>query len=188
MEETTEKVEKRIVKDAKWYAVRVVTGKEKQAIEILKSELNINNCDRFVSEILLPIEDEMKLRNGKKVKRSKITIPGYIFIEGKIIGEVERVVRRTNFIADWTRNAAGDPQALRQSEIDRIIGRIEESKKEEVGFMVGEKVIIIDGPFTTFEGEIASVDESKQHLKVNVMVFGRETPVDLSFLQVDRIK
>ena len=132
MSENTEielKPEKRVVKVASWYAVRVVTGKEKQAIEVLKSELNIHNCEKYIAEILLPIEEEMKMRKGKKVKKSKITIPGYIFVECKLIGEVESVIRRTNFIADWVRDTRGKPEALRQTEIDRMVGRVEESKK-----------------------------------------------------------
>jgi transcriptional antiterminator NusG len=195
MTETTENAEniensseRKQMKGAKWYALRVVTGKEKKAIEFLESELRINNCERFVNEILLPQEDEMKMRNGKKFKRSRITMPGYLFIECKIIGEVENTVRRTNMVADWVRDSAGKPEPLKPREMDKILGRIEETKKGEVPFIVGETVRIIDGPFSTFNGTIEHIDENKNHLKVNVMVFGRPTPVDLSFLQVEREK
>mgnify|MGYP003333957232 CR=1 FL=1 len=192
MTETTENIEnsseRKQMKGAKWYALRVVTGKEKKAIEFLESELRINNCERFVNEILLPQEDEMKMRNGKKFKRSRITMPGYLFIECKIIGEVENTVRRTNMVADWVRDSAGKPEPLKPREMDKILGRIEETKKGEVPFIVGETVRIIDGPFSTFNGTIEHIDENKNHLKVNVMVFGRPTPVDLSFLQVEREK
>jgi len=185
MEEITEK---KSMKGAKWYALRVVSGKEKKVVERLKVDLEIENCDRFVNDILLPIEDEVKIRNGKKVKRSKITIPGYLFIECKIIGEMETVVKHAKYVVDWTRNSDGDTQALRQNEIDRIIGRVEESKKGPIPYCVGEEIMIIDGPFNKFKGIIDTIDEAKENLKVNVMVFGRPSPVELSFLQVERLK
>jgi len=188
MEKTTIEMKKTNIKNLKWYAIRIVSGKEKKAIELIKSELSINKCDNYVNQILLPQEDEIKIRNGKKIKRTKITIPGYIFIECNALDNVVNTIKLTNFVADWTRNTNGKPQAIRQSEIDRIFGRIEENSKGEIPFIVGEEVKIIDGPFSTFSGAIDTIDMNKQQLKVNVSVFGRPTPVELNFLQVERIK
>jgi transcriptional antiterminator NusG len=174
------------LKDAKWYALRVVSGKEKKAIENLEFELKVNNLDRFVSNLLLPMETEFKLRNGKKVSREKLTFPGYLLLEAELNGELERTVKRTNFVIEFTGDK-GRPTPLKQREIDRIIGKIEDDEnREEIPFVVGEFVDIIDGPFNTFKGEITHIDEAKQTLKVNVSIFGRVTPVDLSYLQVDK--
>lgn len=174
------------LKNAKWYALRVVSGKEKKAIENLEFELNVNDLNKFISNLLLPMEREFKLRNGKKVSREKLTFPGYLLMEAELNGELERVVKRTNFIIEFIGDK-GRPTPLKQKEVDRIIGNIEENEDmTHVPFFVGEFINIIDGPFSTFKGEITHVDEAKQNLKVNVSIFGRVTPVNLSYLQVDK--
>lgn len=185
MEEIKEKNE---LENAKWYALRVVSGKEKKAIENLEFELDINDLDKFVSDLLLPMEKEFKLRNGKKVAREKLTFPGYLLLKAELNGELERVVKRTNFIIEFIGDK-GKPTALKQTEVDRIIGKIAEVSSESyVPYVVGEFVDIVDGPFSSFKGEISGVDESKQIIKVNVSIFGRVTSVNLSYLQVDKCK
>ena len=181
MEETKNKLE-----NAKCYALRVVSGKEKKAIENLEFELEMNNLDKFVSNLLLPMEKEFKLRNGKKVAREKLTFPGYLLLEAELNGELSRIVKKTNFVIEFIGDK-GQPTPLKQKEVDRIIGKIEESADESyIPFVVGEFVNIIDGPFSTFKGEITHIDETKQSLKVNVSIFGRISPVNLSYLQVDK--
>lgn len=181
MEETKKKL-----KNAKWYALRIVSGKEKKAVENLEFELNVNNLDRFVSNLLLPMEKEFKLINGKKVSREKLTFPGYLLLEAELNGELSRTVKRTNFVIDFVGDK-GQPTPLKQKEVDRIIGKIEEAADESyIPFVVGEFVDIIDGPFSTFKGEISEIDEAKQTLKVNVSIFGRISSVSLNYLQVDK--
>jgi len=181
MEETKTKL-----KNAKWYALRVVSGKEKKAIENLEFELDVNDLNKFVENLLLPMEKEFKLKNGKKVSKEKLTFPGYLLLQADLNGELERIVKRTNFIIEFIGDS-GQPTALKQKEVDRIIGKIEETADENyVPYIVGEFVDIVDGPFSTFKGEITEVNEAKKTLKVNVAIFGRVNAVDLSYLQVEK--
>jgi len=177
------------VKDSKWYAIQVVSGKERKVIENLELELRLENLEKYVEQILCPMEVEYKMRNGKKVKRDKLIFPGYIFIKANVIGELPRIVKNVKFIMDFTKDSAtGKPAEVRQSEIDRIFGTIKKSESVEASFVVGEPVMVIDGPFSSFKGDIESIDDKAQKLKVNVMVFGRPTPLELSFMQIERIK
>jgi len=177
------------VKDGKWYAIRVVSGKEKKALENLRFGLKVNNLTKYVGDILLPMEKEYKIRNGKKITREKLTFPGYILIEAKLNGELSRLIKRTNFVVEVTGDSKGIPTPLKQKEVDRIIGKIDENIKndENIPFIVGEVVNIIDGAFSTFKGDIIHIYETKNTLKVNVTIFGRVTPVELSYLQVDKV-
>lgn len=184
-----EQVEIRKVKDGKWYALRVVSGKEKKALENLEFELKMNNLTQYVGQVLLPMEKEYKMKNGKKVSREKLTFPGYLLVEANLNGELSRLIKRTNLVVEFTGDTKGIPTPLKQKEVDRIVGKIEEvaAKDNDIPFIVGETVKIIDGAFTTFNGEIVSIDEGKSTLKVNVTIFGRITPVELSYLQVDKV-
>jgi len=175
------------VKNAKWYALRVVAGKERKAMENLEFELDVNNMNKYVANLLLPMEREYKIKNGKKTSRDRLTFPGYLLFEATLIGELPRIVRRTNFIIEFTGDNYGKPAPLRQFEVDRIIGKIEEEKDiTNIPYIVGETVDIIDGAFATFKGEITEIDEVKELISLNVTIFGRETPVTLSYLQVDK--
>jgi len=176
----------RKTENAKWYALRVVSGKEKKAITNLEFELKVNNLDKYISNLLLPTEKEFKLRNGKKVSREKLTFPGYLLMEATLNEDIETTVKKTNLIIEFIGDK-GRPTPLKQAEVERIIGKIEENETStNVPFFVGEIVKIIDGPFSTFKGEVTHVDEVKENLSVSVSIFGRSTPVNLSYLQVDK--
>lgn len=183
-----EQTEIRKVKNGKWYALRVVSGREKKALDNLESELKINKLTKFVGEILLPVKKEYKIKNGKKVSKDKITFPGYLLIEAVLNGEISRLIKNTNLVIEFIGDVKGKPTPLKQKEIDRIVGNIKENIKEDddIPYIIGETVNIIDGAFKSFKGEISSIGD-KNTLKVNVIIFGRMTPVELSYLQVDKI-
>jgi transcriptional antiterminator NusG len=175
--------------NTKWYALRVVAGKEKKALENLETEIRVNDLDSWVTEILLPSEKKSMMRQGKRIEREQLTMPGYIFIQCHLIGELPSTIKNTNLVIGFTGDRNNNPIALRQSEVDRMIGRIEEIKEAsgKITYMVGELVQILDGPFSSFKGDIVNVDEDKEEVEVNVKIFGRETPVKINYLQVDRV-
>lgn len=175
--------------DLKWYAIRVVTGKEKKTKELLEAEIKIEGLQKWVSEIVIPMEKEFKMKDGKKQSREKMTFPGYLLVNAILTGEAKRVIKNCNGVAGFTTEGGkdGKPIALRQTEVDRILGRIEEQKHVD-NFIVGEKVKILDGPFTTFSGYITEVYQEKNKVKVDVLIFGRNTPVDLSMDQIEKDK
>lgn len=174
--------------DKKWYAIRVVTGREKKAKENIERELDIENLTEYVDNILLPTEKEYKLRNGKKFSRERIVFPGYLYIQASLLGELPRTIKHTDMVVNFVLDGRGNPAEVRQSEIDRIMGNVEKSKEGKVPYIVGEEVNVVDGPFATFKGEVSDVNEDKEKLKVVVKIFGRETPVDLNYMQVEKIK
>lgn len=175
--------------ETKWYSVRTLAGKERAAKENIEREVKMNNIDKWVVDVVLPTEKMYKLRNGKKFSREKLVFPGYLFIELQLIGEVERIIKNTKFVIGFTGDRKNNPEALKQREIDRIIGRmkIEESGEVEIPFIVGEEIKINDGAFDGFVGSIETIDEDKKMLEVIVKIFGRSTPVKLSYLQVDKV-
>jgi len=175
----------------KWYAVRTLSGKERETVENIEREASHNNLDKWIGEIVLPMEKVYKLRNGKKFSKDKLVMPGYIFLELKLIGEVERVIKKTKNVTGFIGDRNGKPEPLKQHEIDRIVGNMEKSIEAEatgeIPFIIGEKINVIDGPFSGFSGEVGNVDNDKQTLEVKVMIFSRETPLTLSYMQVDKI-
>lgn len=172
----------------KWYAIKTLSGKEKKAKENLESEIKLNNISKWIGDVILPLEKKVSLRNGKKYTRETLTIPGYLFIEAELIGEVTRIIRNTNMIIGFAGDVKNNPVAMRKTEVERMIGRMEDSNvtEDEIIFLVGEEVEIADGPFATFKGNITKVNKDKKTIDVNVSIFGRETPVTLNYLQVNR--
>lgn len=172
------------MEDSKWYMIKCMTNKEVKAIANLRSELEINGLESFVEELIIPKEKQYFMRGDKKVAREKMMFPGFILAKMKMTGELPRVIKRTNFIFEIMGNN-GTPEALKQSEVDRIFGN-EEKSKQEITYFKGEEVLITDGPFKSFEGVIEHINKEKNKVKVSVMIFGNPTPVELSFSQIDK--
>ena len=172
--------------ETNWYALRVVTGKEKKAKQSLESELRIEKLEKYVKNIIIPTEQEIKLKDGKKYFREKMTFPGYLLIECSLVGELPRTIKNTKDIAGFTTDSKnGNPVPLRQNEVDRVLGRIEETHLVDV-WLVGEKVIILNGPFSGFNGTISELNPDKIKVKVDVLVFGRPTSIDLLLTELDK--
>ena len=174
--------------EKKWYVLRAMSGQEKKVKEQIESEAAHQNLQEYVSQVLIPTEKVYQIRNGKKISKERNFFPGYVLVEAALVGEVPHFLRNMPGVLDFLAEGNGEPTPLRLSEVNRILGKVDElaGKDEEiiVPFIVGESVKVIDGPFNTFSGIIEEVNEEKKKLKVSVKIFGRKTPVELSFMQV----
>ena len=178
-------------REKKWYVLRAVSGKEKKAKEYIESEISRLNLGDFVSQVLIPTEKTYQIRNGKKISKERNYFPGYILIEAVMTGEIpHHLSNAPNVIGFLGAEKGGDPSPLRQSEVNRILGKVDEltEQGEEVNipYIVGETVKVIDGPFNDFTGVIEEINEAKKKLKVMVKIFGRKTPLELGFMQVEK--
>ena len=176
----------------KWYVVRAAGGKEKKAKEYIENEIKRLGLDDYVSQVLIPTEKIYQIKNGKRVSMDRIFYPGYILIEAALTGEIQHIIRNLPHISGFLSEKQGgkekEPTPLRQSEVNRILGRVDEliEKEEEniTPFVVGEAVKVTDGPFNGFDGTVEEVLEDKKKLKVMVKIFGRKTILELNFVQV----
>lgn len=171
----------------KWYVIRAISGNEKKVKQYLENEINRLNLKDFVSQVLIPTEKVYQIRSGKKVSKERNFFPGYVLIEALLTGEIPHIIKNIPGVLGFL-GTKGEPHALRPSEVNRILGKVDElaERGEEmaVPFIVGETVTVIDGPFNSFSGVIEEINEEKKKLKVMVKIFGRKTPLELSFMQV----
>ncbi len=180
------------VQETKWYVIRVVSGKERKIKEYIDREVKINNWSTSVVQVLCPIEKIFKVVNGKKVLREKTLFPGYILLEaidGKLTDNIVQTVKNvTNVIHFLGRD---NPTALRKTEVNKMFGKMDEVSEQGIiyaePYIMGETVKIIDGPFNDFNGTVEEVNEEKKKLKVVVKIFGRATPVELNYSQVEKL-
>ncbi|MEG0519220.1 MAG: transcription termination/antitermination protein NusG [Bacteroidales bacterium] len=176
----------------KWYVVRAAGGKEKKAKEYIENEIKRLNLSDYISQVLIPTEKIYQVKNGKKVSMERIFYPGYILIEAALTGEIQHIIRNLPHISGFLTEKQGgkekEPTPLRQSEVNRILGRVDEliDKEEEniTPFIIGEAVKVVDGPFNGFDGTIEEILDDKRKLKVMVKIFGRKTILELNFVQV----
>ena len=173
----------------KWYVVRAISGNEKKVKQILESEISIQHLQEYISQVLIPMEKVYMIRNGKKVSKERNFFPGYVLVEAILTGEIPHLIRNIPGVLGFL-GAKGEPHPLRPSEVKRILGKFDELSEqgEEVNipFIIGETVTVIDGPFNSFSGVIEEINEEKKKLKVMVKIFGRKTPLELSFMQVQK--
>jgi len=177
--------------DRKWYVLRTVGGKEKKVKEYIDSEISNLGLEEYVAQVLIPTEKVFQVRNGKKISKERVFLPGYILVEAALVGEIPHILRNvTNVIGFLGDTKGGDPTPMRMSEVNRILGKVDElaGKDEEISipYFVGEMVKVTDGPFNGFTGVIEEVNTEKKKLKVMVKIFGRKTPLELSFMQVEK--
>ena len=176
--------------EKKWYVLRAVGGKEKKVKEYIDNEIAGLNLQEYVSQVLIPQEKIYQIRNGKKISKERNYFPGYILIEANLTGEIPHILRNVPNVVGFLGGKNEEPVPLRQSEVNRILGKVDElsASDEElnVPFFVGEMVKVTDGPFNSFTGVIEEVNEEKKKLKVMVKIFGRKTPLELSFMQVEK--
>jgi transcriptional antiterminator NusG len=175
----------------KWYVLRAAGGKEKKAKEYIENEIKRLKLEDYISQVLIPTEKIYQVKNGKKISKERIFYPGYILIEAALVGEVPHILRNTTHISGFLgETKGGDPMPLRLSEINRILGRVDElaENEEEIitPFVIGEAVKVTDGPFNGFNGTIEEINEEKKKLKVMVKIFGRKNLLELSFVQVEK--
>jgi transcriptional antiterminator NusG len=175
----------------KWYVLRAIGGKEKKVKEYIENEIANAGLQDFVSQVLIPTEKVYQIRNGKKISKERNFFPGYVLVEACLVGEIPHMLRSVpNIIGFLGDTKGGEPVPMRQSEVYRILGRVDEmaasGEEMNVPYVVGETVKVIDGPFNGFNGIIEKINEEKKKLEVMVKIFGRKTPLELSFMQVEK--
>ena len=177
--------------EKKWYVLRAIGGKEKKVKEYIESEIGRLHLQEYISQVLIPTEKVYQIRNGKKISKERNFFPGYVLVETSLVGEIPHLLRNIpNVIGFLGQKGNEDPTPLRLAEVNRILGKVDElaAGDEELNtpFYIGESVKVIDGPFNSFTGIIEEVNEEKKKLKVMVKIFGRKTPLELSFMQVEK--
>lgn len=179
--------------ETKWYVLRVVSGKERKVKEYLDKEVSRSGWSDVVKQVFLPVEKLYKVQNGKKVMRERNYYPGYVMIEvadGKLSDDIRDAVKNTTNVIHFL--GKENPIALRKSEVQKMLGKMDEMAEAGgasmgVSFSKDEVVKIIEGPFNDFNGTIEEINTEKRRLKVNVTIFGRATPVELSYTQVEKM-
>jgi len=180
------------VENMKWYVLRVMGGKENKTVSFIEKEIDRLEMRDFVAQILVPTEKVYQIRNGKKVSKEKNFFPGYVLVEANLMGEIPHILKNvTNVLGFLGDTKGGVPVPMRKSEINRILGKVDAmaliDENISIPFVTGETVKVIDGPFNSFNAEIEGIDEQKKKLKLIVKIFGRKTPLELNFMQVEKI-
>lgn len=174
----------------KWYVIRTATNKEKECADKIEHEIKYSSVNNMVKEVIVPIEKTVQMRNGKQYVTSKNNYPGYILIncDTNALGQLVGIFKPINYVIGFL--GGKTPIPLRQSEIDHMIGRMNEIQglppEKLITFNNGQQVKVIDGPFNNFIGKVVEYNSEKNKLKIVVSVFGRETPIDLNGMQVTK--
>jgi len=170
----------------RWYAVRTYSGHENRVKKFIENELAEGRFKEKIFNVFVPTEKVTVVKEGKKRSRVKAFFPGYILIEAEMDDEVKNFIKSIPSVVSFV-GPKGNPVPLREDEVERFVGKVEETEMErvDVPFRVGDSVKVIDGPFADFQGIVQEVNSEKMKLKVMINIFGRKTPVELEFTQVE---
>jgi transcriptional antiterminator NusG len=180
------------VKDKKWYVVRAISGSENKIKEYIEKEIAHFGLEEYVGEVLVPTEKVMQVRNGKKVSKERVYFPGYIMVNANLGGEIPHIIKSINGVIGFLgETRGGEPVPLRRAEVNRMLGKVDElsiqADNVAIPFNIGETIKVIDGPFNGFNGTVEKINEEKRKLEVMVKIFGRKTPLELSYMQVEKV-
>ena len=173
-----------------WYILQVYSGKEKKIEKELLAQTEKRGLRENISKILIPSEEVIEMKKGKKVSSERKFFPGYMLIQMIMDDEIWHIVKALPKVYGFLGGKKGEPIPVSQNEIDSILNQMKdglEKPKPSVSFEIGEQVRVSDGPFSSFNGMVEEVDEEKARLKVSVSIFGRSTPVNLDYSQVEKI-
>jgi transcriptional antiterminator NusG len=175
--------------EKRFYVLRAISGKENKVREYLEAELKNTDLGEYVSQVLIPTEKTFTVRNGKKVMKERAYLPGYVLVEAVLVGEVAHRLRNIPNVIGFL-GGSDNPEPLRPTEVNRILGTVDELQEQQgdldVQYFVGESVKVAFGPFSGFSGVIEEVHSEKKKLKVMVKIFGRKTPLELGYMQVEK--
>ena len=172
----------------RWYSVSVLSNFEKKIAEQIKQAVAENALEDEIDEVLVPTEEVIEVRRGKKVTTERRFMPGYVLVHMEMSDQGYHLINSINRVTGFL-GPQGRPMPMRDAEVEAILGRVEEGEaapRTLISFDIGEKVAVTDGPFEGFDGMVEGVDEGNQRLKVSVSIFGRSTPVELEFTQVTK--
>ena len=177
----------------KWYVVRAVSGQENKVKAHLDSEITRLGLEDFIAQVLVPTEKVVTVKDGKKISKEKVYFPGYIMIEANLSGEIPHIIKSVPSVISFLGEMkGGDPVPLRMSEVNRMLGKVDElsvkmDNNNAIPFVINETIKVVDGPFNGFNGTVEKINEEKRKLEVMVKIFGRKTPLELSFMQVEKV-
>lgn len=175
--------------ERRWYTLKVHNGKERKVKQYIEKEIVNHNLQENVFQIIIPLEKIYQVKKGKKTMKERNFYPGYLFMESKLTGEIPPIIKSVPGVLGFV-GAKGEPHPLRSNEIDRIMARMDEKLLTEemmkIPFQKGETVKIIDGPFVNFFAEVSEINEEKRSVKLAVKIFGRETPLEMKFEQIEK--
>ena len=173
----------------KWYVLRAISGKEAKVKEYIETDVKLRGLTDKVTQVLIPTEKVVQVRNGKRIVKEKPYLSGYVLVEAELVGDIAYLLRNTPNVLGFL-GGMEEPTPIRQAEINRILGTVDELQETTdeslLEFTVGEVVKVNTGPFSGFNGVIEEINTEKKRLKVMVKIFGRSTPVDLGYMQVDK--
>ncbi|SMC66184.1 transcription termination/antitermination protein NusG [Primorskyibacter flagellatus] len=172
----------------RWYSVSVLSNFEKKIAEQIRTAVDEQGLEDQIEEVLVPTEEVIEVRRGKKVTTERRFMPGYVLVRMEMSDQGYHLINSINRVTGFL-GPQGRPMPMRDAEVQAILGRVQEGEdapRTLIHFEIGEKVKVNDGPFEDFDGMIEEVDEDNQRLKVSVSIFGRETPVELEFTQVSK--
>lgn len=170
----------------RWYSVSVLSNFEKRVAESIRTQVAQEGLDEEIEQVLVPTEEVIEIRKGKKVPTERRFMPGYVLVRMEMTDRAYHLVNNTNRVTGFL-GPRGKPVPLRDAEVNRILNQVEEGVERPrplISFSVGEEVKVTDGPFEGFMGSVEEVDEDNARLKVTVSIFGRATPVELEYAQV----
>jgi transcriptional antiterminator NusG len=176
----------------KWYVVRAVSGQENKVKNYIETEITKLGMGDYISQVLVPTEKVVTVRDGKKIIKDRVYFPGYVMVEANLTGEIPHIIKSiTGVIGFLGETKGGDAVPLRLSEVNRMLGKVDElsvkTDNVSIPFTLGETIKVTDGPFNGFNGTVEKVNEDKRKLEVMVKIFGRKTPLELSFMQVEKV-
>lgn len=176
-------------KDLRWYALKVISGKETKVKEYIELDMHNHKFEKYVPQVLIPVRKEEKIVRGKRTIKEVSLLPGYVLVEASLVGEIPHMLRNTPGVLGFL-GGTDNPTPMRQAEINRMLGVDVDTEEVptvlQIDYNIGEAVTVNDGPFAGFNAVVEEVDQDKQKLKVSVKIFGRVTPLELSFGQVEK--
>ena len=176
-------------KDLQWYALKAISGKETKVKEYIELDMKNHGYEKYVPQVLIPSRKEEKIVRGKRTIKEVSLLPGYVLVEAQLVGEIPHMLRNTPGVLGFL-GGTDNPTPMRQSEINRMMGIDTDSTEipqtVQMQFNIGEAVTVNDGPFAGFNAVIEEIDQDKQKVKVAVKIFGRVTPLELSYGQVEK--
>ena len=178
--------------ELKWYVLKAISGQENKVKNYIENEMKRLGFEQYVTQVVIPMEKVIQLRNGKKVPKEKPYYPGYLMVEANLVGEIPHIIKNIpGVISFLSLTKGGDPVPMRKAEVNRMLGRMDElsefAVETAIPFIVGENIKVIDGPFNGFNGTVEKLFEDKKKIEVSVMIFGRKTPMELSYMQVEKV-
>ena len=180
------------VLEKKWYVVRAVSGQENKVKNYIETEISRLGYADYVEQVLVPTEKVPQMRNGKKINVERVFFPGYVMIKADLSGEVSHIIKGISGVIGFLgETKGGTPTPIRKSEVNRMLGIVAELQEKVatvlIPYEIGDSIKVIDGPFNGFVGNVEKVNEEKRKLEVIVKIFGRKTPLELSYTQVEKV-